>query len=224
MTIRIIDVIPAADSRETDQNSEPSIAINPVDTNQIIAGSFSASMSFYLTPDGGTTWSHYDDIAGQDKSLAWKRDGSGFYAEAMTPNADFTTYAGTTSSTGFSSPISTFAPAHPDNLDQPWIRTGPSNHVYVSYNNLNNYPAGDTASVNVSTDGGHTFTPTVIDRIGGAQGQDAPAVRLDVNGDRVYAIYTRWNTAIESDSNGARYGSQVVVVRSDDGGADRFTA
>jgi hypothetical protein len=84
--------------------------------------------------------------------------------------------------------------------------------------------AGDTASVNVSTDGGHTFTPTVIDRIGGAQGQDAPAVRLDVNGDRVYAIYTRWNTAIESDSNGARYGSQVVVVRSDDGGADRFTA
>jgi hypothetical protein len=53
MTIRIIDVIPAADSRETDQNSEPSIAINPVDTNQIIAGSFSASMSFYLTPMAG---------------------------------------------------------------------------------------------------------------------------------------------------------------------------
>ena len=225
MTIRIIDVIPASDSAETGQNSEPSIAVNQVNTDQIIAGSFAATtMSFFLTLDGGTTWSHYDDIDGQDKSLAWKPDGSGFYAVAMTLNADFQTYAGTTSSTGFGAPTNTFAPANPDDLDQPWIRTGPSDHVYVSYNNLNNSPAGDTASINVSTDGGHTFTPTIIDDTGGAVGQDAPAVRLDVNGDRVYGIFTRWNTTVESDANGERFGSQVVVVRSDDGGADGFTA
>ena len=225
MTIRIVDVIPAADSAETGQNSEPSIAVNPLNTDQIIAGSFAATtMSFFLTLDGGTSWSHYDDIDGEDKSLAWKPDGSGFYTVAMTLNADFQTYSGTTSSTGFGSPINTFAPANPDNLDQPWIRTGPSDHVYVSYNNLNNFGSGDTASINVSTDGGQNFTPTIIDQTGGTVGQDAPAVRLDVNGDRVYAIFTRWNTTVENDSNGSRFGSQVVVVRSDDGGADGFTA
>ena|SRR5215831_5136214 len=73
MTIRIIDVIPASDSAETGQNSEPSIAVNPVNTDQIIAGSFAATtMSFFLTLDGGTTWSHYDDIDGHAAhSMAW---------------------------------------------------------------------------------------------------------------------------------------------------------
>jgi Hint domain len=224
MTIRIIDVIPAGDSSETAQDSEPSIAVNPADPTQIIAGSFSTSTSFFLTLDGGTTWSHYDDLSTQDKSLAWKTDGSGFLTETMTLNSDLATYAGTVSSSGFGAAINTYAPANPDDLDQPWIRTGPFNHVYVAYNNLNNYPAGNTASVNVSTDGGATYTTTVIDRIGGAEGQDAPAVRLDVSGSRSYAIFTRWNTLVEDDANGARYGSQVVVVRSDDGGADGFTA
>ena len=191
MALRIIDVIPVGDSSETAQDSEPSIAINPADPTQIIAGSFGASTSFFLTLDGGATWSHYDDLSTQDKSLAWKTDGSGFLTETMTLNADLATYSGTISSTGFGAPINTYAPANPDDLDQPWIRTGPSNHVYVAYNNLNNYPAGNTASVNVSTDGGATYTTTIIDRIGGTEGQDAPAVRLDVNGSHSYAIFTR---------------------------------
>jgi hypothetical protein len=223
MTLKIIDVIPAGDSAEAEQNSEPSIAVNPLDTSQIIAGSFGFSTFFYLTLDGGTTWSHYDDLSTQDKSLAWKIDGSGLLAETMTLSGDLATYSG--SVTGdFGSPINTFASTGSDELDQPWIRTGPSDHVYVAYNNLNNYPAGNTASVNVSTNGGLNYTATVIDRIGGAAGQDAPSVRLDVNGSRSYAIFTRWNTVVEDDANGSRYGSEVVVVRSDDGGADGFTA
>ena len=73
-------------------------------------------------------------------------------------------------------------PQRADSLDQPWLRTGPSSHVYVGYNNLNfatqiidgesgGAPAtsnGGTASVNVSTDGGINFTPIVIDRVGAA--------------------------------------------------------
>ena len=93
MTIRIIDVIPGGDSAETEQNSEPSIAVNPLDTNQIIAGSFGFSTFFYLTLDGGTTWSHYDDLSTQDKSLAWKTDGSGLLAETMTLSGELATYS-----------------------------------------------------------------------------------------------------------------------------------
>src|SRR5436190_8171069 len=224
MTIKIIDVIPSGDSGETAQDSEPSIAVNPLNTDQIIAGSFSTSTSFFLTLDGGTTWSHYDDLTTTDKTLAWKTDGSLIYAVTMTLNSDLSTYVGSVAVEDFGSPINTYAPASPDYLDQPWVRAGPLNHLYVAYNNLNNYPAGNTASVNVSADGGLTYTTTVLDRIGGIVGQDAPAVRLDVSGSRSYAIFTRWNTVVEDDANGARYGSEVVVVRSDDGGADGFTA
>src|SRR5256885_16592442 len=109
----------------------------------------------------------------------------------MTLSADLATYVASVAVEDFGSPINTYAPASPDDLDQPWVRTGPLNHVYVDYNNLNNYPAGNTASVNVSTDGGLTYTTTVIDRIGGTVGQDAPAARLDVNGSPSYPLFPR---------------------------------
>src|SRR5205085_4419293 len=165
-----------------------------------------------------------DDLSTTDKSLAWKTDGSLIYTVTMTLDADLATYVGSVAVEDFGTPINTYAPASPDDLDQPWVRTGPLDHVYVAYNNLNNYPAGNTASVNVSTDGGVTYTTNIIDRVGGTVGQDAPAVRLDVNGNRSYAIFTRWNTVVENDANGSRFGSEVVVVRSDDAGADGFTA
>jgi len=38
--LRIVDIIPASDSAETDQNSEPSIGVNPVDLMQMFAGTF----------------------------------------------------------------------------------------------------------------------------------------------------------------------------------------
>src|SRR5262249_38900197 len=134
------------------------------------------------------------------------------------------TYSGTATSGGFGSPINTFNPRH--GLDQPWIRTGPSNHVYVAYNDLS-AAAGKTASVLVSTNGGVTYTPVALDRVGAgaAVGQDAPSIRLAVNGGTAYAVFTRWNSVIDTDSSGEeRFTSQVMIERSDNGGADGFTA
>jgi FG-GAP-like repeat len=45
-----------------------------------------------------------------------------------------------------------------------------------------------------------------------------------VNGNTVYAVFERWNNVVEDSTNGFRYDSEVVVVRSDNGGADGFTA
>lgn len=233
--IRIVDIIPGSDSAETDQNSEPSLAVNPLDPQQIIAAAFGAIGSTASTPyfqslDGGATWADYATLDSVDKSLAWLADGSAFLTALLRLRlgffTDILTYAGTPTSGGFGSPINTFEPRRVDSLDQPWIRTGPSNHVYVAYNNLNNAgAAGETASVNVSTDGGNTFTPVVIERLPAGGGQDAPAVRLAVNGNTVYAAFTRWTAALDTDSFGEqRFTAQVVVVRSDDGGADGFTA
>ena len=101
--------------------------------------------------------------------------------------------------------------------------TGPNNGIDIAYNNLA-AGHGRTASVLVSVDGGSHYTNFTLDRVGGAAGQDDPAVRLAGNGNTVYAVFDRWNTNIQNDSSGSRYNSQLVVVRSDDGGADGFTA
>jgi len=46
-----------------------------------------------------------------------------------------------------------------------------------------------------------------------------------VNGSTVYAAFVRFNTVVENDPNtGARLGSELVVVKSANGGADNFTA
>src|SRR4029450_7843948 len=105
---------------------------------------------------------------------------------------------------------------------QPGIRTGPSNHVYVGFND-DGASAGKESSVNVSTDGGSTYRTVTIDRVGGANG-DSPATRIAVNGSRVYAIFNRYGSVVESDANGERLNSEIVVVRSDNGGADDFKA
>ncbi|WP_298354923.1 Hint domain-containing protein [Rhodoblastus sp.] len=232
LTVSIVDVIPASDSAETNQNSETSIAVNPGNPNQIVLGAFTGNFvrsgvttDFFDTTNGGATWADYGNLVTDDKTMAWLADGSKFLTSILTPTGDIQTYSGTTTS-AFQL-TNNFAPANPDNLDQPWIRTGPSNHIYVAYNNLNLYGVGNggTASVNVSTNGGSTFTPVVIDKVGAGAGQDAPSVRTAVNGNVVYAAFTRWNSVLDTNNTGeTRYSAQIVVVRSDNGGADSFGA
>src|SRR4029079_5869917 len=114
------DIIPVADSSETDQNSEPSLAVNPADPTQAIAGAFNGDFldsggvrtPFFLTTDGGATWSTYgQSFATDDKSLAWKLDGSGFLATVLTAQFGINTYSGTAAGNGFGTPINTSPPA-----------------------------------------------------------------------------------------------------------------
>jgi hypothetical protein len=207
------------------KNSEPSIAVNPVLPTQMFAGAFGANEQhpFFLSTDGGATWSIFGTREHEDKSIAWKADGSAVLPVTLTDNA-IDTYLVTVTDMGFGAPINHYTGSGDD--DQPWIRTGPSNHVYVGYNNLGEFNppgSGRTASVNVSTDGGSSYTPMTIESVSGDAGQDSPAIRLAIHGSRVYALFNRWNTTVETGSVGDRYNSQIIVVRSDDGGAS-FTA
>ena len=61
--ITIIDIVPQALSGETNQDSEPNIAVNPANPKQIVATAFTpdplggSNAPIYLSTDGGTTWS-----------------------------------------------------------------------------------------------------------------------------------------------------------------------
>src|SRR5215475_1766272 len=75
--IRLVDIIPKNDSDETAQNSEPSLAVNPLDPTQMIAGVFGDPTNpYFKTTDGGATWLDYGGLNHTDKSLAWLQDGS----------------------------------------------------------------------------------------------------------------------------------------------------
>ncbi len=200
VNIKITDVVPAADSTEADQNSEPSLAADPLDPNAIIVGSSGGSTTpYFLSTNGGLTWTSYGALDTLDKTLAWSQDETTILSSILTSTEDLSTYSGTTAGSTFNAaPINTGSLG---NLDQPWLRTGPSNHVYLAYNNLNPTD-GKTASIDVSNDGGVTFTPVVIDRVGGTSGQDAPAVRVAVSGNTGYGAFTRWNATVDNDTDG----------------------
>jgi FG-GAP-like repeat len=221
---RVFNIIPFSDSGESFQNSEPSLAIDPLDPTQIFAGAFGdldvSPHPFFKSITGGTAWFDDGSLFHADKSMAWKTDGSGAIATTLLDDV-INTYFQATGGTSFGAPINTFDPVHV--LDQPWVRTGPSNHVYVGYNDLSFFP-GNTARILVSTNGGVSYTDVALDRLGGRIIQDSPSIREAVNGNTVYAVFERWIRQIENDANGQRFTSQVVVVRSDDGGADGFTA
>jgi hypothetical protein len=229
--LRVLDLIPATNSGETDQNSEPSIAVNPVNPAQMIAGAFGDSLPpFFISTNGGTTWSIFGTLANSDKSIAWKSDGSAVLVSTVQfsgMDALINTYSATLTS-GFSQ-ISTF-PGNKNN-DQPWIRTGPSNRVYVAYNDDTHAGPGfgggmgdgKSANVLISTNGGTSYRSVPVDKVGTTL-DDGPAVRLAVNGNTVYAAFVRWNSFVDSNTDGNRFNSQLVVVRSDNGGDDNFGA
>jgi hypothetical protein len=245
-TVSIVDVIPQANSGETGDNGEPSIAVNPANPMQIIAGSFGGSggnnTPYFVSTDGGATWSSFGALGNEDKSIAWVANGSAVLTatlvgpdEPLPLGADeeeggsplqLNTYSASqsevvTSGGNFGSAINNFVGSN--NNDQPWLRISPDGQVYMAYNDLG-VKTGKTASVNVSTDGGKSYPEVIpLDRVGGGP-QDDPAIRLAVSNTTTYAIFDRWNTRIEHDVYGSRYDATLVVDKSLIGGADGFTA
>src|SRR5262245_1884251 len=252
---RVVDIIPQSESGETGQNSEPSIALNPANPMQLFAGSFDRLLPtpdtngqvnqtpFFLSADAGTTWSLFGVLPTNDKSIAWKADGSAVLVASLVPPppplepppTEEPEVLGSvdTDLADLTAPplraISEYVGSNQN--DQPWIRTGPSNHVYIAYNDAANTGTGfangkgdgDTANVLISTDGGANYRSVPVDKVGTTLA-DGPAVRLAVNGNTVYAAFLRWTSEVDRDDQGVRFNSQLVVVRSDDGGEDDFEA
>jgi hypothetical protein len=93
---RLIDLIPNSDSAETFQNSEPSLAFNPLDPTQMVAGTFGSSgASYFKSTDGGATWSDYGTEPSEDKTIAWEQDGSAVLTASITSVQSFNPFSDT---------------------------------------------------------------------------------------------------------------------------------
>jgi hypothetical protein len=235
----LVDIIPNSDSSETGQNSEPSIAVNPAAPAQMIAGTFitgSDNDPYWFSTNGGAQWADYGTTYDSDKSIAWLTDGSADgSAAALTafltpPYKAINIASGTTADSGFGTPSFTFDPKR--DVDQPWIVVGPSNQVYVGYNDLGAdklHPSTYTASVLVSQSDG-SYANVLLDRTPIPNPnpdflEDAPSVRLAVNGSTAYAVFVRWNSFRDQNSYGDdRYNASVMIVSTANAGADNFTA
>ena len=241
--VRVIDIIPKSQSNETGQNSEPSIAVNPNDPNQVAISVFSDNplSPFYSTKDGGKTWIQFDQLQTFDSTLSWSKSGRLYLGRTsnyqVDPSGNIT--QGTNEVDKSDSPGTPFQPilasvytSSPGMLppDHPLIAAAQvdgTDHIYLGYNQFipfNNQvpPTPHTATVRFSTNGGATWTTTVVDRSDASVFANAPAVPPAVNGNRVYVAFGR--ATHDPDFTRGTAQGQIVVVRDDDGGNGGFNA
>lgn len=230
-TVTVVNMIPRSMSGETRCDGEPSIAVNPGNTQQIAGSAFTPNPSggslapYYVSTNGGSTWTLNAVIPGgsatADVSL---RFGSGaFYAAILRRdnfNLNILRKADFSTSTGM-----TILVNRADD-DQPWVDTrtiSGKDRVYVANNDFNG-TSGRTATVDLSADAATAtapagFAPARIETRT-TVGQDGPSVRSASAPDgRVYAAFLGWR----SNTSGTKtYTSDIVVVR-DDAGATGTT-
>src|SRR5467141_4043779 len=226
--VKLVDLIPASLSGETNQDSEPFLAIQTANPQVMVASAFtpnpvssSGNAPVYVSQDGGNSWvlnaitpvqRMTCDIThalapGENHPRGDLHAGTLACAASITLNESETT--------DVSSGTAMSVQSSRNNVDQPFVRAlaiSNSDHIYVGLNDFNQ-TNGHTATVDVSVDGGVTYKSFSVESRNTA-GQDGPSVRPAVAPDNtVYAAFFGWRKF-----NGTTATSDVVVVRDDAGG------
>jgi hypothetical protein len=235
--VTVVNMTPNASSGETNQDSEPNLAVNPANPLEMAGTAFTPSPNagsknspIYYSNDGGSTWSLKDIIAGtpvRDQTLRFAATGGNLYAGVLwggggniaAINFDIlrtNDFTGLTTMTQL---------ATRTNDDQPFVQastvpSGPDvgkDRVYVGSND--HAPANIPATMDFSLDAAvavpTTSTVVIESRSVNRDGfQTRPAVHPDGT---VYALYY-------ADLDGTNF--DVVIVRDDDwaAGATPFNA
>jgi hypothetical protein len=234
LQVKLVDLIPASLSGETNQDSEPFLAVEPANPQIMVASAFTpnpisttGNAPVYVSQDGGNTWvlnaitpvqrmtcdiTHAISAA-ENHPRGDLHAGTLACASAITLGESETIDVGSSTSMSVQSTRA--------NVDQPFVRAlaiSNNDHIYVGVNDFNQ-PSGHTATVDVSVDGGTTYKSISIEARD-TMGQDGPSVRPAVAGDNtVYAAFFGWRKF-----DGRIATSDVVVVRDDSGatGANAF--
>ena len=241
MLQRLVNIIPLSLSGEAHQDSEPSLAVNPANTNQIVATALTPdplqgpNAPIFVSSDGGQTWALRTVVPGnfplsgtQDISVGFAADSGALYVGILSAEkhmqilrtADFQSIA--TMSVLVDRP----------GPDQPWVvadtfpaSPGPAaDRVYVGNNDLGEQPG--TATVDLSLAAGVAAPPAgfATHRIesDAAAVQDGPPIRIAIHpGGTIYAVHQRWINKVSENLT-----FEVVVTRDDAwaAGANPFSA
>ncbi len=236
MDVLVVNMIPESLSGETNQDSEPSLAVNPDNPLQMAATAFTpdplsgALAPIYTTTDGGKTWALNLIVPGAGS-------GVGFYL----PTADITLRFGGKSNVLYAgilrgdtvalnilrtpnylgSAVMTVLEGR-GNEDQPWVQAttaektgGTPDRVYVGNNNFSTSP---TATVDFSLNAATAAPPAGFAPSGLTaripNNQNGPSIRPVVHQDgTVYVAFFNWTTPAA-----IPHTSDVVVCRDDNWG------
>lgn len=248
--VTVVNMIPNSRSGETNQDSEPNLAVNTANPQQIAGSAFTPdpmagpNAPIYVSTNGGTTWALNSIVPGngtlgtKDITLQFGGTSNTLYAAILRGDSPGTRLNVLRTGNFTMGPAMTIL-VDRNNDDQPYINattvlggggTG-LDRVYVGNNDFA-APLGRTASIDRSLDGtGATPPPPanfgtfrIEPRATG--GQDGPQVRTAWHWDgTVYGIYYGWRT-ITGTSLSADIISDVVVVRDNfwAAGVNPFTA
>jgi len=235
-TVFLINMIPKALSSEFNQDSEPHLTVNPVNTLQIVGTAFTpdpgggANAPIFVSNDGGNSWTLNSIVP----SVSGSSSGTGDITTGLSGNKTNLYGAILRNPTGNQEFLRTnnFSALTPMKVlksradaDQPFthvLSIGGKERVYIGNNDFS-ATGGKTATIDQSLNAGAaspTFKTVRIEKRT-TMGQNGPQIRPVSHSDgTVYAVFYRW---ISSSGNfGANNliitSADVVVVRDDKGG------
>jgi hypothetical protein len=230
--VLLVNMISNEHSDETEQNSEPFLAVHP--DGQLLVGAaytFSDNPPLYVSQDAGWTWERRAIIpvgSVWSQSFCFSGTGKTLYGAvlggAYSPESNPTLSVLETRDPSAEVPMKVISVlgSREGLADQPFIqaRAFTADRIYVGQNYFGpELASGQTASVRVSTDGGRRF------RLLGVEARptsvhDAPSVRPAIATDgTVYVAFIRWTSSVGKRANMRPFRGDVVVTRDDEGAA-----
>jgi hypothetical protein len=223
---KVVNMIPLSLSGETNQDSEPFLAVDGAGTQKLAGTAFTpnpfgtaaGTAPVYLSTDGGDTWSlnmivpSAGDVGTGDITIAGSHTAGRLYGGILRIPGDL--LLNVLRTTDFTTPTVMTVQSSRDQIDQPFTQasiSGTTDRVYVGDNDFN-AANGRSATVEVSTNGGTSLTTVRLETRNTA-GQDGPSVRPTVSRDgTVYVAYFGWRAF-----SGTIATSDIVVARDDNG-------
>jgi hypothetical protein len=225
LKVKVVNMIPASLSAETNQDSEPKITASPTEPRKMAASAFTPNPAgtasglapIYISQDGGQTWS-LNEIVPSAGGLTGTGDitedspgGTRLYTGILKVPGFLTLNELVTPDFTSATPMT--VQASRNSVDQPFVTAkavGGTDRVYIGNNDFNAAP--NTATVDVSPNGSAPYNSARIESRT-TFGQDGPSIRVAVaRDDTVYAAYFGWRSF-----SGVMATADVVVVRDDNG-------
>jgi len=223
--LRVVNMIPNSVSGETNQDSEPNLAVNPLFPRQIAGSAFTpnpfggANAPIFVSSDWGSTWllnaivPSSGGAATGDITLRFAPRSSNLYIGILRRPGSLRLNILRTSN--FLGGALATVLIDRSSVDQPYVQAAPipgPDRIYVGDNDFAAGPQTGTIdrSQNAAGAAPAGFTPARLERRT-TSGQDGPPIRTAAHWDgTVYAAFYRW-TAF----TGSLATADVIVVRDD---------